>query len=121
MLHLRRFRATAFETSLDDFLFSNALRDTLWVGFGTLWQIFERGQNALQFRVEILVLVFGKILQRNIQDIAICARRDRQSALAVEQIKGALLIKHLQLTALEDAPILVAQDWQQNFVTQIRF
>jgi hypothetical protein len=47
LLDLWRFRATAFQTPLDDFLFTNALRDASWIGFGAFWQIFERGQNAL--------------------------------------------------------------------------
>src|SRR5207248_481302 len=43
----------------------------------------------------------------------------RQSALAVEQIKRSLFKAHLQLTALENAPILIAQDRQQNFIAKI--
>ena len=62
LLHLRRFRASALQTSLDDFLFTDALRDALRIGFGALRQIFKRGQNALQFGVKIFVLMFGKIL-----------------------------------------------------------
>ena len=62
LLHLRRFRASTLQTSLDDFLFTDALRDALRIGFGALRQIFKRGQNALQFGVKIFVLMFGKIL-----------------------------------------------------------
>src|SRR6266478_3701223 len=36
LLNLRRFRATPFETSLDNFLLANALRDALPVGFSAL-------------------------------------------------------------------------------------
>ena len=62
LLYLRRFRAPALQTSFDDFLFTDALRDPLGIGFGALRQIFKRGQNALQFGVKIFVLMFGKIL-----------------------------------------------------------
>jgi NADH-quinone oxidoreductase subunit N len=71
----------------------------------------ERGQNTLQFRIEVFLLVFGEISQRDFQNISIRPWSDRQSALAVEQIKGSLFKAYLQLTALENAPILVAQDW----------
>ena len=37
LLYLWRFRATAFETSLDDFFLSNALRNAVRVGFSSLW------------------------------------------------------------------------------------
>src|SRR5437868_5999854 len=45
--HLRRLRTPTFETSFDDFLFSNALRYSLRLRLGAFRQIFERGQNAL--------------------------------------------------------------------------
>src|SRR5215471_9859291 len=45
LLHLWRFSATTFQAPLDDFLFANALRGSLWISLGAFWQIFERGQN----------------------------------------------------------------------------
>ena len=61
LLHLRRFPATALQTSLDDLLLADAFCNPLWIGFGASRQIFECSQNALQFRVKIFVLVFGEI------------------------------------------------------------
>ena len=43
LLHLRRLGAAAFQTSLDDLLLANALRDALWIGFSAFRQIFECG------------------------------------------------------------------------------
>ena len=77
LLDLRSFRATTFESSLNDFLFANALRDAFWIGLGAFWQIFERRQDTLQFRVEVLFLVFGEISQADFQNIAICSGSDR--------------------------------------------
>src|SRR5436305_219110 len=82
LLDLWRFRATAFQTPLDDLLFTNALCDAFWIGFGAFWQIFERSKNALQFRIEVFLLVFRKIVQPNFQNVSIRPRSDRQSALA---------------------------------------
>src|SRR5262249_55044509 len=62
LLDLRRFRATTFQTSLDDFLFTNAFRDAFWIGLGAFWQIFERGQNTLQLRIEVFFSMFAEIL-----------------------------------------------------------
>src|SRR5713101_8635910 len=53
--------------------------------------------------------------------MAIRPRRDRKSAIAVAKVKRPFLETHLQLAALKDTPILVAQDRQKNLVTQIRF
>ena len=61
LLHLRRFGTKSLQASLDDLFFSNALCDPFWISFGALRQVFERGQNALQFRIKILVLVSGEI------------------------------------------------------------
>ena len=60
LLDLRCLGATTFETPLDDFFFANALRDAFWVGLGAFWQIFERRQNTLQFRVEVLFLMLAR-------------------------------------------------------------
>src|SRR5438105_4057885 len=63
--------------------------------------------------------MFGQDSQRDLQNVSIRPRSDRQPALAVEQIKRSLFKAHLQLTALENAAILIAQDWQQNFIAKI--
>src|SRR5437763_11462911 len=63
--------------------------------------------------------MFGQDSQRDLQNVSIRPRSDRQFALAVEQIKRSLFKAHSQLTALENAPILIAQDWQQNFIAKI--
>src|SRR4029077_16819665 len=87
--------------------------------FGAFWQIFERSQNALQFRIEVFLPVFREISQGNFQNVSIRPRSDRQSALAVEQIERSLFKAHSQLTALENAPVLIAQYRQQNFIAKI--
>ena len=105
---------------LDDLLFTGAFRNSFRIRFGALRQILERGQNALQFRIKIFVLVVGEILQRDFENVTISTGRDRQPALAIEKIKRSLLETHLQFAALKHAPVLVAQNWQQNLVAQIR-
>src|SRR5206468_12051729 len=60
------------------------------------------------------------ISQGDFQNIAIRSGSNRESSLAVEQIKRSLLKAHLQFAALENTPILVAQDRQQNFIAKIR-
>src|SRR6266496_863621 len=65
--------------------------------------------------------MFSEILQRDFESVTICARRDRQSAAAVQKIKGALLETHPQLAAFKDTSILVTEDGQQDLVVQIRF
>ena len=62
LLHLRRFGAKPFQPPLDDLFFPNPLGDPFGIGLGALRQIFERSQNALQFRVKTLSAVFSKIL-----------------------------------------------------------
>ena len=59
-LHLRRFLATPFQASLDDLFFAGAFRDPLRIALGPARQIFERGHDALQFGVEILVLEWSR-------------------------------------------------------------
>ena len=120
LLDPRRFFATALETPLDDFFFTSAFCDPFRIGFRAFRQIFERGQNALQLGVKIFLLVLGEILQRDFQDVTICAGRDWQSAFAIEQVKRPFLKADLQFAALKNAPVLVAQNWQQDLVAQIR-
>ena len=62
LLHLRRFRTSTLETPFDDSLFANSFCNSFRFGFGSLRQIFERGQNALQFRVKIFLLLVGEVL-----------------------------------------------------------
>ena len=62
LLRLRRFRTPTLETSFDDFFFANSFCDSFWIGFGAFRQIFERSQNALQFRVKVFVLLVGEVL-----------------------------------------------------------
>ena len=61
LLYLRRLRTTTLQPPFDDFLLSRALCDPFGVGFSAFRQIFKCGQNALQFRVKIVVFVFGQI------------------------------------------------------------
>src|SRR6266700_8113382 len=65
--------------------------------------------------------MFSEILQRDFESITICARRDRQSAAAVQKIEGALLETHPQLAAFKDTSILVTEDGKQDLVVKIRF
>ena len=64
--------------------------------------------------------MLGEVFQRDLQNVTVSSRRDRQSPLAVKQIKCSLLKTQLQLAALKNAPILVAQNWQKNLVAQIK-
>ena len=56
LAHLRRFLATPFQAPLDDFLFACAFGDSFGIALRPARQIFERGQNALQFGVKIFGL-----------------------------------------------------------------
>ena len=108
LLHFRRLRATAFQTALDDFLLADALRDAPWIGFSVPRQILERSHDALELSIKILTLVFGQILERDVQDVSISARRDRQLAIVVAKIKSALLKPNAQLAPFEHASVLIA-------------
>ncbi len=120
LLHLRRLHTTTFQTTLDDFLLADALRDAPQIGLGALRQIFERGQDALEFGIKILLLILGEILPCDLQNISISARRDRQPAIVVGKIKSALFEADLELAPLKHAPVLIAQNREQNFAAQVR-
>ena len=108
LLHLRRFRASSLQTSFNDLFLPGALRNALRIGLGPFGQIFERGQNALKLGIKTFLLVFDEILQRDLENESVCARRNRQPAIVVVQIKRAFLEMDLELTALEHASVLIA-------------
>ena len=56
LLHQRRFLAAPLQPALDDFLLPGALRDALRIGLGAPREIFQRGDDALQLRIEIFLL-----------------------------------------------------------------
>ena len=120
LLDLRGLLATTFQPTLDDFLLANALRDALRIGLSALRQIFERGQDALEFGIKIFLLIFGQILPCDLQNVPISAGRDRQPAIVVGKIKSALFEVDLELAPLEHASVLIAQNRQQNFAAQVR-
>ena len=93
--HLRRFVATPFQASLDDFLFACAFGDSFGIGLRSARQIFERGQNALQLGVKIFGLERRQISQRDIENVTISAGRDREAMLVVAEIKRAVFIMDL--------------------------
>ena len=94
-LDLRRFLAAALEPSLDDFLFSCALRYPSRIRRGSSWQIFERRNDALEFRIEILVLERRQFLERDLQNVAIRAGRDRKFVFVIAEIERARLEANL--------------------------
>src|SRR5687768_5896540 len=49
----------------------------------------------------------------------ISAGGDRKSMLVITQVKGACFKMHLELTALQDASILIAQYREQDFILKI--
>ena len=71
-------------------------------------KIFQRGQNALQFRVIIFLFVLVQLIERDLQNVTVGARRDRKFMFEIAQEKAAGIVVHLQLTALEHPPILIA-------------
>ena len=121
VLDLRRFLATPLQPSFDYFFFARAFSDALGIGFIPARQIIEGGNDALKLGIKTFLLVFDEILQRDLENESVCARRNRQPAIVVGQIKRAFLEMDLELTALEHASVLIGQDWQQHFVAQFDF
>ena len=117
--HLRRFLAAPVEPALDDLLLPRPLGDACRIGLRAPRQIIERGDDALEFGVEILVAMRREEIERDLQDVPIGAGRDRPFVLVVVEIKRAGFEPHLQLAALEHAPVLIAEDRQQHLVVQV--
>ena len=120
-LNLGRFLATPLQTAFHNLLFPRALGDFFRIGLGPPGQIFQRSQNALKLTVKLFVFVFGEIFQRHLENKTIGAGRDRKFLILIRQIERAFFETHLQFAALEDASVLIGQDWKQNFVAQIGF
>ena len=78
-------------------------------------------KNALELGIEILVLEGRELFQRDLEDVAVGPGRDREFVIVIAKEKRAAFEAHPQLAALEDAPILVAQNRQENFFVQIGF
>ena len=100
---------------------ATAFRDPLRVGLRPARQIFQRGQDALQFRVEIFLLVFAQLLERDLQDVPVSAGRDRKFMLEIAQEKTAGVVVHLQLAPFQNAAVLIAQNRNQHLVAQVGF
>ena len=75
----------------------------------------------MKLTVKLFVFVFGEIFQRHLENKTIGAGRDRKFLILIRQIERAFFETHLQFAALEDASVLIGQDWKQNFVAQIGF
>ena len=117
---LRALRAPAQQPALDDFLFAHALRDLLRVGRGAQREMFERGDDALEFRQEILRDTRGcEPVERGLQDHGVGAGRDRQPRLEVAEKECAGLELQLEFAALEHAPVLVAENGKEHAVVEV--
>ena len=84
VLHLRRFVAAPLEPALDDFFLADAFRDAFRIGLRAARQIFQRGNDALEFRVKLFVLERRQLFERDLEDVPIGAAarsgiRDRNS------------------------------------------
>src|SRR6266480_2774876 len=64
--------------------------------------------------------MFGEVLEGDFENVAICARRNWQSALAIQQIERSVYKAHLQFAAFKNAAVLVAENWQKNLVAQVK-
>ena len=109
-LDLQRFLATPLEPALDDFLFSRAFRDPLRIGLSPPWQIFQRGDDALEFREEIRVLERRQFFQRDLENVAIGAGSNRELVFVVAKIKRARFEPDLQFAPLQNAAVLIAEN-----------
>ena len=83
--HRWRFCTTTFQAFLDNLLLPRPLLDAFGIGLGPTRQIFERGKDALEFRVEIFVAGLGQIFQRKLQNVAVGPRRDWKNVIEIIQ------------------------------------
>ena len=58
-LHLRRFLTSAFQASFDDLFFAGSFRHSFRIGFCAAREVLQRGQDALEFRVKLFLLVLA--------------------------------------------------------------
>ena len=91
------------------------------IGFSPARQIFQRGNDALEFRVKIFVLKRREFFERELEDVPVSPGCDRKFVIVIAQVKRAGLEADLQLTALQDASILIAQDGEKDLVLKIGF
>jgi hypothetical protein len=107
-LHLRRLGATPFEPAFDDFFFAGPFPDAVGVGLGPSRKIFERGDDALEFGVEVFVFELRQLSQCHLENVAVRPRRDRQLVFVIRNEKDARFEAQFQFAALEDASVLIA-------------
>ena len=119
-LHLRRILAAPLEPALDDLFLAGAFRDSFRIGLRPAREVFQRGNDALEFRVEILVLEWRQLFERDLEDVPIGAGRDREFVIVIAEKKGARLEMDLQFAPLQHTSVLIAQNREQNLVLQIR-
>ena len=62
----------------------------------------------------------AQLFERDLEHVPIGAGRDREFVLVSSAEKSARLEMNLQLAALQDAPVLIAQDREQHLVVQVR-
>ena len=82
--------------------------------------MLQRGNDALQFAQILGVgrLGFLHRIEPVRQDAAVSPRVDGQKQLVVAQEERPLPILQLQFARFQHLPVLIAQDWQQDFVAQ---
>src|SRR5690606_22076719 len=85
-------------------------------------QVGDGGEDALEFD-DVLVgraELGDQVVEPVAEQIAVAAGRERESVLPVVEQKGAVAVTELELAALEDAAILVAEHGQEHLVLKLR-
>ena len=118
----RRTLQQRVQSPMDDFAFATTLGDFFGVGFRARRQVTDRGEDALVF-AHVRVIDSQRLLefvQSMLQDRSDRTSGDRESAVVVTQRERALLEGQHQLPLFQHLAELIAQDGQQNFVSQVR-
>ena len=109
-LHFWRVEATPLEPPFDDLFLARPFGDAVGIGLGPAREVFQGGDNALKLRVKLVVLKRRELFQRDLEDVTVGARSDREFVIVIAEKKRAGIEAHLQFAALQDASVLIAQD-----------
>ena len=115
-LHLRRVLTAPLEPAFDNLLLACAFGDAFGIGLHAAREVFQCGDDALEFRVKLVAFEGCQPFERDLEDVPIGAGRDREFVIVIAETKGARIKVHLQFASLQHASVLIAQDREQNFI-----
>src|SRR5215471_18152782 len=119
ILHLGAFHAKPHDSAFDDLLFSRTFPHFFLFGSGTVREVFQRGENALQIEIHIFIGVLAQLLEREAKDEIVCSRVERKNPIIIGEIESSVSEPQTKLAAFEYPTVLIAENRKKHLFLKL--